>query len=390
MAINTGLLSSQGLVIMDSLGTSSFILTFLLGGTILIGSFVIVILLRSKALGISRFFLAGVLFFLILHLDTFLLFTTQFIRKYPHLLGVSFPTLFLIGPTYYFFVKSFNNPRFTLSRMDLLHLLPFLAMTGFQIYFYLKPLAYKRQVVEYYYSYLPSNDFSIGDWLNANLYMVLIASYTFASIYYLNRHDKKNSVLLKRISKVLIVVSTLYMVLQTGFIVQGTSAIISEIVLASLLAITILLLGYWVVDIRALAPLAKGKYETSPLTQKESTTIQQNLVDKINEEQLYLNPKLKINDIARAIHTPSHHISQVLNRNMHTNFYDFINEYRIIEAKKMLLNGALKKLSIQAIGLECGFNNKTSFYRAFKKFTGKTPSEVIKEKAGSDLPADYK
>ncbi len=180
------------------------------------------------------------------------------------------------------------------------------------------------------------------------------------------------------------------MVLQTGFIVQGTSAIISEIVLASLLAITILLLGYWVVDIRALAPLAKGKYETSPLTQKESTTIQQNLVDKINEEQLYLNPKLKINDIARAIHTPSHHISQVLNRNMHTNFYDFINEYRIIEAKKMLLNGALKKLSIQAIGLECGFNNKTSFYRAFKKFTGKTPSEVIKEKAGSDLPADYK
>jgi AraC-like DNA-binding protein len=60
---------------------------------------------------------------------------------------------------------------------------------------------------------------------------------------------------------------------------------------------------------------------------------------------------------------------------MQTNFYQLINSYRIARSKELLKTDRLEQVSIQGIGFDCGFSNKTSFYRAFKKFTGMTPAE---------------
>ena len=79
--------------------------------------------------------------------------------------------------------------------------------------------------------------------------------------------------------------------------------------------------------------------------------------------------------MADALQVPSHHLSQVLNDQMNTNFYQLINQYRIEKSKKMLQTDRIHQVSIQGIGYDCGFSNKTSFYRAFKKFTGMTPAE---------------
>ena len=369
---------------MEHLGLYSFWLTLLLGGTILVGLFVILLLLKSKSLNISRLFLAIILFCLLFHLNTFLLFTTYVIKQQPHLFGISYPALFLLGPAFYFFVKSFNKESFILKKKDLLHLLPFLIILILQFPSYLKSSAIKLELINWYYAHLPSTDISLQDWLFANLFMILFFGYILFSLRFLKKTDNINQPFLKKISRVLLFLAVSYMFLQTGFLLTGVSAIIAEIVLASLLAITILIIGYWVVDIKTFLPVKINKYKTSPLSEKKLIAIENQLIMILKKEKLYLQPRLKIRDLATALNIPSHHISQVLNERMQVSFYDFINKYRIVEAKKMLCNGIVHKISIEAIGAECGFNNKTSFYRTFKKFTGTTPSTFMKQENVKD------
>ena len=72
-------------------------------------------------------------------------------------------------------------------------------------------------------------------------------------------------------------------------------------------------------------------------------------------------------------------ISQLVNQNTDYNFNDYINSFRVEDVKKMLERPDYINYTIVAIGLEAGFNSKASFYRAFKKFEGMTPTEYLKK-----------
>ena len=98
----------------------------------------------------------------------------------------------------------------------------------------------------------------------------------------------------------------------------------------------------------------------------------------------YLKNDLKISELADALAVPAYHLSQVINDEFLVNFYDFINKYRVEEAKKLLIEDN-RNYKILAIAYEVGFNSKATFNRVFKKFTDLTPSE-FKEKFSS--PSD--
>ncbi|MEB3346214.1 AraC family transcriptional regulator [Aquimarina gracilis] len=363
---------------MNSIESFAFIITFLLGGVILIGCFIILVVLKSTSLKQSRYFLALAIFGLIQHLFTYLLFTTQLIKQWPHLLGIGFPLLFVVGPCFYFFVKSYGDSSFKLKKFDLLHTVPFLVMLVLFIPRYLGSIEEKQAVIQYYYDILPNGPVAFSDWLQASLHLVLLLVYAIAAIFVVYKRDNKNNASLKRFGALLMSLAIIELVLQTGFILTGASAITTEIILSGFMSITILLLGYWIVDIKQVLPVLEGKkYKTSPLSETRSMEIQQQIQSFFDKDQKFLNPNLKIIDLSRTIDVPSHHISQVLNENMNSSFYEILNQYRIEKAKEMLQSGALQKLSIQAIGEECGFSSKTSFYRAFKKVTSMTPTQYI-------------
>ena len=73
-----------------------------------------------------------------------------------------------------------------------------------------------------------------------------------------------------------------------------------------------------------------------------------------------------------------HQLSYIINNGFDENFYQFINRFRIEEAKKLILNPNMNHLSLLGIGFEVGFNSKSVFNTTFKKNTGKTPSEFKK------------
>ncbi|WP_148307543.1 helix-turn-helix domain-containing protein [Cellulophaga baltica] len=92
-------------------------------------------------------------------------------------------------------------------------------------------------------------------------------------------------------------------------------------------------------------------------------------------EKLYRNPELSRDLIAEKLKVSPGYLSQLISASVHSNFSSLINDYRISDAKQMLLDSDFDKYSIVAIGLEAGFKSKSTFYTAFKKHTGYTPNQ---------------
>ncbi|WP_282123895.1 helix-turn-helix domain-containing protein [Algibacter mikhailovii] len=94
----------------------------------------------------------------------------------------------------------------------------------------------------------------------------------------------------------------------------------------------------------------------------------------IIQAKLYLDPLLSMEVLAADFGMSKSYLSKLINSYSDYNFSDFINALRVEQAKKFLSNSDFKDYTIVAIGLECGFNSKSTFYAAFKKFTSETPS----------------
>ncbi|MCL6267192.1 helix-turn-helix domain-containing protein [Flagellimonas myxillae] len=104
----------------------------------------------------------------------------------------------------------------------------------------------------------------------------------------------------------------------------------------------------------------------------------QEILDKVLENKYYLNPEITIKSLANLMQLNRNGLSHSINKGLDKNFNDFINELRVDEVKRILNNQTHTHLTLLGIGLESGFNSKASFNRAFKKFTGQTPSEYHK------------
>jgi ligand-binding sensor domain-containing protein/AraC-like DNA-binding protein len=120
---------------------------------------------------------------------------------------------------------------------------------------------------------------------------------------------------------------------------------------------------------------SRVKYEASKLTPDRSKEIESLMMDFLAENKIYLNPDLKINDLAREVHCSPRELSQVINQNLNLSFTEIINRYRIEHFKTLMNDPAYMKYTLTAIAELCGFNSKASFYRAFKKISGQTPAE---------------
>ncbi|CAA9198017.1 helix-turn-helix domain-containing protein [Flavobacterium collinsii] len=115
-----------------------------------------------------------------------------------------------------------------------------------------------------------------------------------------------------------------------------------------------------------------SKNSGKKINSAEAEIFAQKLESVMNEKVLYKNPNLTLQDLSKEINISSHQLSQLLNNNLGKNFTSFVNEFRIKEACEIIaLND---KLTLESIGYDVGFNSKSTFFAAFKKYTGTTPS----------------
>lgn len=96
-------------------------------------------------------------------------------------------------------------------------------------------------------------------------------------------------------------------------------------------------------------------------------------------ERRFLDPTITLDKIAEELHLSKSHLSRVVNAELKMGFPDYLNALRVEEAKTYLSNPEFANYTLVAIGLEAGFNSKTTFNTAFKKVTAQTPSEFRKQ-----------
>ncbi len=124
------------------------------------------------------------------------------------------------------------------------------------------------------------------------------------------------------------------------------------------------------------------KYAGSTLKETDAEAYTEKLKIYMAEMKPYLNPDLNLPQLAGELNIPSHHLSQVINKNIGLNFFDFVNRYRVEEVKNKINHPDYQKFSVLGIAFEAGFNSKSAFNRVFKNITDQTPTQFKKQHSG--------
>jgi len=126
------------------------------------------------------------------------------------------------------------------------------------------------------------------------------------------------------------------------------------------------------------APKQEQSEKTTVLKSEETHQLYEALVDLFDKKQIYQNADLRINDVAEALNTSKHKLSQAINAEFGKPFYDFVAMHRVNALKAALVKTENLSFTILAVAYDVGFNSKASLNRLFKAHTGMTPSQYQK------------
>jgi len=125
-----------------------------------------------------------------------------------------------------------------------------------------------------------------------------------------------------------------------------------------------------------------SKYATSALSKERSREVFQEVEQLFTTQKMFLNPDLRVQDVAKALELSNHNISQSINETAGMSFYDYVNNFRLKDFQKQLADPDKRKFTILALGMESGFNSKASINRVFKRQLGETPREYQQRMLG--------
>ena len=117
------------------------------------------------------------------------------------------------------------------------------------------------------------------------------------------------------------------------------------------------------------------KYQKSSLEEGNKTVILEAINNQMQNEKYFIKSTASLSGLSKTIHQSSHHVSQVINEKLNQSFFELLASYRVEEAKTILKSDIGKKLTIEEIAERVGYNSKSAFNTAFKKFASQTPSQ---------------
>ena len=317
--------------------------------------------------------------------------TDRFIIQYPHLLKIQDPFYSLGAPLLYLYVRTLLKGSSSLGKKDLLHFLPFALCLLYLLPFYFLSSNAKLFSVGAHYDYWARWSYirSTTLILQFLIYLFLIARMLVA---YSRKPARQTSPAEASVRfqirfmlltfTALWVLGSLKFVLTTIFPAYNTETV--DLLVPAGLSLFVYAMGY--MGLRRPEALtgmdeaqsAPRRYEKSTLTLERSDTYRQRLLELMNTEKPYLDGGLTLQKLAKSLAVSPHHLSQTINEQLNQSFVDFINAYRIEEAKRLLTDPAKKHYSILAVSEEVGFNSKSAFNTAFKRHANMTPSEFRK------------
>lgn len=319
---------------------------------------------------------------------------TDLVIDFPYLIGLNSSTAYIYGPLMYFYVYTLEDRNKKFRFRGLLHYIPFLIASLIMIAtLWDHSPSEKFEIVQ---NNFEDHQFAWITGVLAPLHVIIYIIVTYLETRQINRRYKNSYSTIEFLNLTWLNYFTI------GIIAGGAMTIVVHIFEAMYdfnamnymfvgLALCMYAMGY--ISLRQpevnLEPdiqkpdddeiESEKKYTRSGLSEDEAENIAAGLKEKMSSEKPFLNPDLKLLELAEMLNISTHNLSQILNQNIQLSFYDFVNNYRVEEFKSLLENDPDKTQNILTLAYESGFSSKTAFYTVFKKTCGVTPTDYRKQ-----------
>jgi len=354
--------------------------------------------------------------FLIISYSAFIVETsvseTDLAQQFPHILGLMAGVVFLIGPLHYLYALTLTHFKAPLFGKRLLHFIPMVVFYLYYLFpFYLKSGAEKIAFMQSIDQNGPTLALTFFNWavlcqgliyMSVTFRLLQVHSETIKNTF--STVEKINLRWLKIITSLTLAIWILGVVIEFLQIFDLKSSV--QAIIPVSITILIYVMGYLglrqpeifssltEVPEETMADETESllempvqetafddikKYERSGLTKEKAQSLHEKLIHLMETQKPFTDSTLKLNHLAQKVSTTPNYLSQVINEERQQNFYDFVNWYRIEEAKKMIQDPSQKAATLLSIAYEVGFNSKSAFNTAFKKHAGMTPSQFRKE-----------
>lgn len=313
-----------------------------------------------------------------------------FYENHPALAHLEDGFVFLIGPVLYFYTRSVVYRRFEWKARDLLHLLPFITFTiGFQIYYHLQNPEYQATIQ----SAIQQQKLPVGFYYSIVVIYAHVVSYLYSAyreiIFYRRQLPQRFSELQKRnLDWLMFMILSVAVMVVISFVYSLLPLATQALLHLGLIIVMAFIFGFvnTIVWKALKQPLIFSGVEEETendnnvalFTEAERTEYDRRVQEVMKSEHAYLNSDLTLDELAERTGIPSRKLSQFINEHYRQNFFDFVNSFRIEEAKRILSSSKDPRLTVLEVMYQSGFNSKSSFNALFKKKTGVTPSEFRK------------
>ncbi|MDB4292537.1 helix-turn-helix domain-containing protein [Maribacter sp.] len=304
-------------------------------------------------------------------------------RYFDFLDWIPFSSLLAIGPCIYFYTEITTGNATKLKTRDYIHFIPLLL--EWLIFFGVR----SNEDLEDYQTYtLISARFIVQ-----LLAVISIVMYAYISIKSIRKYTVENDLEaaqnLKWVGRLISIFALLWFLWVPYAFVNGFifNYYVSDYDFYPL-HIVIWLVTLWMTAKVFLRPeivvieKSKKKHKSQKKPSKQLVAQADWLNEKMKSDKYYLNPDLTLQSLAAELDLHANMISQTINEGLNKSFSDFVNEYRINAVIEKLSNTDYANITVLGMAYDSGFNSKTTFNRAFKKLTGKTPV-AYKEKLSS-------
>lgn len=346
----------------------------------------------KKGKRLSNLLLGSFLLLLAINIADGLLTYFRFYLQFPSLALIEDSFILLYGPLVLFYSRSVIYKNFKLTAKTLFHGIPFVVLFILSLVGYHIQPSGQQQMIQ---SAIVEHNLPVGLYLmiaaiHIHIFVYLFLSWREVNIYRTKIKDILSSIyrlnldwlsfMIYSLAFLLILSFTNAIIPLTSFKGYFDAGLILVLVFLFFFVNAIVIKGLKHPEIFSGIdePEVIQKYRGSTLTSEERDIIQAKLITLMINEKPFLNPEITLEDLSLRLSVPSKKLSQLLNETFRQNYFDFINSYRIEEAKRLIAESNDPKITVLEIMYQAGFNSKSSFNTLFKKKTGLTPSQYKK------------
>lgn len=331
------------------------------------------------------------------HLLLFYLRSTDYGSFVPFLFGFDIPFPLLHGPFLFMYVASITGMEIKPRLLNSLHFLPFLMVFFFALPFFLQP--FEAKVMVFQNKGAGHEQFSM---INSVAIILSGVAYISASLYKLKKHRRNIGNIFSNTEKIKL--NWLRYLTYGLAAVWCAVAFLGDFYIFASAVVFVFFIGFMgirqaqifsaeeekivaqpeTVTPKAMQAEEPVKYGKSGLNDELLARIYRDLNVLMDEKKVYKESNISLSVLAKLIHTQPNYLSQTINEKTGGNFYNYINNLRIEEFKRLIMLSQNKNETILSVAYDCGFNSKSSFHKYFKQSTGQTPSQYINASKGPE------